>query len=49
MLDVCSIRQVTIESVLRKSDFLDYTFYNGLVAIQSIRITIKWGNSGLKG
>jgi hypothetical protein len=31
--------QVTTESVLRKSDLLACTFYNGLAAVQGARIT----------
>jgi riboflavin synthase alpha subunit len=39
-LDIYQMWQVTIVSVLRKSDSLACIFYNGLVAIQGIRITI---------
>jgi hypothetical protein len=38
--------QVTIESVLlRKSDFLAYTFYGGLTALQGIKIIIIYKKS----
>jgi hypothetical protein len=38
--DIRPLWQVTIESVLRKSDSLACTFCNGLAAVQGIRITI---------
>jgi hypothetical protein len=41
MFNICPTWQVTIESVLRKTGFLACTFYNGLAAIQGIRI-INW-------
>jgi hypothetical protein len=42
MLNIRPMWQVIIHSVLRKSDSLAYTFYNGPTAIQGIRIITFW-------